>query len=193
MATRISYIADSVEPVSPAEAKLAARVDTDALDDAIASLITAAREQAELITGKCYRPQVRRQELSSWPAACDAIDVHAATACEVRYWTSAGWSAPLSSAAYVFAPGGIGGDGTVLAPITGTSWPALADRPVGPHVRIDLTTGPDSAADVPECVKLYIKASVAAWLKNPEALALATLVHNPLHARLLDGETLHGF
>lgn len=191
MPTRISYVVDSVEPVSLAEAKLAARVDGDELDDLINGYIAAAREAAEHITGRCYRPQVLRTELADWPAACDAIAVHQATACVARRWDGTQFAA-VAGAAFVFAPGGIGNNGTVLAPLAGTNWPDPADRPVGPRVQIDLTAGPASPADVPEQVKTYIKATVAAWLKTPEALAGNSLAPNPLFERLLDQQRLHG-
>ncbi|PTT91202.1 hypothetical protein DBR42_04365, partial [Pelomonas sp. HMWF004] len=167
MPTTISLT--GAEPVDKAAVKLAARVDTDALDDMIDSLITSAREQAEHLTGRTYRPQVLREELADWPAATDAIAVCQATACAVSYWTGSAWSAPLNGSAYVFAAGGIGSNGTVLAPATGTNWPTLGARPVGPRVRIDLTAGPAAPADVPARVKLFVTASVAAWLATPEA------------------------
>jgi uncharacterized phiE125 gp8 family phage protein len=191
---RILYVADSLDPVTVAEVKVAARIDTDALDAELASLITSAREQAEHLTGRCYRGQVLRAELADWPADTDALAVHNATASAVRYWTGVDFSAsPLDSSAYVYAPGGIGNNGTVLAPATGTSWPVLADRPVGPRVRIDLTAGPApgaEAATVPESVRTVIKAVVSAWVKSPEALSNGVLTVNPLFERLLDGERL---
>ncbi|MFG6457871.1 head-tail connector protein [Roseateles sp. BYS96W] len=185
MPTRISYVDGSVEPVTLAEAKLAARFDGDDLDALIAGAITAARESAEQITGRIYRPQVLRTELDDWPA--DAIAVSAATGCAIKYWTAGGFAA-LAGSAYAFAAGGIGGNGTVIAPAIGASWPALADRAAGPRVQIDLTAGPASPASVPEQVKLYIKATVAAWVRSPEAMTSTSLAPNPLHERLLDAE-----
>lgn len=192
MPTRISYVADGAEPVTVAEAKSAARYETDDVDAQVGGLIAAAREAAEHITGRRYRPQILREELRDWPAACDAIAVHEATACVVKYWTGSDF-ATLSSAAYVFAPGGVGGNGTVLAPVSGGSWPTLADRPVGPRVRIELTAGTATPAEVDQQVKLYICASVAAWLNSPEAVTGGQLAPNPMFARLLDAQTLHGF
>lgn len=186
MPTRITYVPDAPEPVSLDDAKLAARVDVDELDDMIVGLIAAAREQAEHITGRCYRPQVLREELADWPDVSDAIAVHAATACVVRYWAGSEFI-ELASNAYVFAPGGIGNNGTVLVPALGTIWPALADRAAGPRVQIDLTAG---LASVAEQVRLYIKAQVAAWLNNPEALAHKDFQCSPLFERLLDAQRL---
>ena len=55
------------------------------------------------------------------------------------------------------------------------------------------TAGPAAPADVPEKVKLYIKANVAAWIKTPEATATGALALNPLFERLLDSQELRGF
>jgi len=174
------------EPVTVDEAKLAARVDTADLDALIGGVITAARQQAEHITGRIYRPQVLREELADWPAADEPVAVNAATACVVSYWDGSAWST-LSASAYVYAPEG---NGTALAPMLGTNWPMLPDRAAGPRVRIDLTAGPAASANVPEAVKLYIKASVSAWVNNPDA-AGKPLAANPLFDRLLDAERLY--
>lgn len=178
------------DPVTLDEAKLAARVDNDlgatsSLDPLITGLITAAREAAEQLTGRKYRPQVLRQELVDWPAADEGIPVYGATACVVRTWNGTGWTV-LSGTAYEYAADDLG-TRTVLAPVIGTSWPTLIERAVGPRVQIDLTTG---GAAVPEQVKLFIKAQVSAWVNNPDALANRQLDVSPLAARLLDAEKL---
>lgn len=179
------------EPVSVDEAKLAARVDGTELDTLIESLISSAREAAEDLTGRCYRQQVRRYELPDWPRLCDELSTYAATACAVTYWTGSAWSDPLDASEYAFAPGGLGDIATILAPVT--AWPTLGDRIIGARVRIDLTAGPDVDGVVPDSVKTYIKASVSAWLKTPEAQGAGregVLTPNPLFARLLDGQRL---
>lgn len=173
------------EPVTLAEAKLAARVDVAELDGEIGGLITAAREQAEQITGRRYRPQVLRESLADWPAL--PIAVHAATACAISYWTAGSTWATLAPSAYVFAPAGAC---TVVVPALGSSWPVLGAVAAGPRVRIDLTAGPAAPAEVPESVKTYIKASVAAWVKDTEALIDQRMVANPMFDRLLDAERL---
>lgn len=184
----ILLTAPTAEPVTLAEAKLAARVSGTSMDTLIPGLITAARELAEQETSAKFMAQTWRAELADWPAASDVLPINQASAAAVSYWTGSTWSAALSGAAYTFAPDGIG---TVLAPATGTSWPTLGDRPVGPRVRIDLTTGAASAAGVPESVKLFIKACVAYWIDNPQA-ASATGVALPMHlGHLLDRQRLY--
>lgn len=178
-----------VEPVSVAEAIVSARLDSDAAAELTASIsgaITSARRQAEHLTGRCYRPQVQRVELDDWPSSADLLPVYQPTAVAISYWDGADW-VDLAAPAYAWASVGIR---TGVAPAIGTSWPTLGARAVGARVRIDVTAGPASPADVSDCVKLYIKACVASWAVNPEAMSAKTLEPNPLHACLLDGEKL---
>lgn len=189
MLTRISSTGS--EPVSVDDVKDAARVDNDlgatsSLDGTIGTLIATARQHAEQLTGRVYRAGVMRVELQAWPAADQVLPVYRPSACEVRYWTGAGLTL-LDGAAYAFAPGGPGGTGTLLAPALGTGWPVLAQRAVGARVQVDLTV---DAPEVADCVKTFITASVAAWLKTPEAIASAALGPHPLFAGLLHGEAL---
>ena len=174
--------APTLEPVTLAEAKLAARIDYDAFDAMVPGLITAARQLAEQETGWRFIAQTWRTELMDWPAATDVLPVHQATAATITYWDGSAWDS-LSSAAYAF---GDQDNGTALAPATGSSWPTLGDKPVGSRVRIDLTAGAADAAAVPECVKLYIKALVAWWVENPSAGAPDNLQEAPFLRALLD-------
>lgn len=152
------------EPVSPLEAKLAARIgDSTAFDAILPGLISTARQLAEQETGQQLMAQTWRTELDDWPAVTDVFPVYQATAAAVSYWNGSTW-ASLSGIAYAFAAVG---NGTALAPALGTSWPSLGDKAVGGRVRIDLTAGAASANDVPECAKLYIKACVAHAIDNP--------------------------
>lgn len=172
-----------VEPVTVAEAKLAARIDDAVRFDAmLPSLIAAARQVAEQEIGRQIMSQVWRIELADWPTATDELQVYQATAAAVSYWDGSAWIA-LSGAAYMF---GALGAGTALAPVTGSSWPVLGARPVGPRVRIDLTAGAATAAEVPDCVKLYIKAMVSFWLDNASAVTPDNLRPAPFLRGLLD-------
>lgn len=178
----------STEPVTVAEAALAARVDGSELDTLIAGAIKAAREQAQQLTGRLYGVQVLRAELADWPAVTDAIAVNAATAVAIRYWDGNDW-VDLPGTEFVFAPGGCANVRTVLAPALDKAWPVLGAVALGPRVRIDITAGVPPE-QTPECVKLYIMAQVAAWVKTPEALVSANLARNPLFESLLDSEKL---
>ena len=172
----------TAEPVTVDEAKLAARVDGTALDAVIPGLISAARQLAEQSTGRQLMEQVWRIELTDWPLAADVLHVHQATAASITYWNGSAWVA-LAGAAYEFAAQD---GGTVLAPALGTSWPTLGDKAVGARVRIDLTAGVDEAGEVPQCVRLYIKALVAYWVDNPAAAGPANREAAPFLRALLD-------
>lgn len=192
----------SPEPVTLVRARLAARVDDDdgALDAAIQSAITAAREQAEHITGRRYRSAKLRVELADWPAAGNTLPIYGPWACAISYWTGEAW-AELAPAAYAFGPAGLGGNATAVLPAEG-AWPILGPRLLGARVRIDLSAGPlvvmDNAATppvplppvVPGCVEQYICAHVSAVVRQPEALVGAQFQVNPLIERLLDAERL---
>lgn len=180
-----------VEPVTLAEAKLAARVDSSDLDAFITAAIEVGRTQAEQITGRLYRQQTLREQLVSWPSCGNVvIPVLAATACAISYWNGSSW-ATLMTTAYVFGPSAdFGGARTELAPAYGTTWPVLGNIAVGPRVRIDLTAGPATAAMVPEAVKLYIKACVSGWVNTGDYLVNKQMVPNPMLDSLLDAERL---
>ena len=178
----ILLTAPTTEPVTLAEAKLAARVSGSSMDLLIPGLITAARELAEQETGAKFMVQTWRTELVDWPTADDVLPVHQATVAAVTYWNGTAW-ASLDGAAFVF---GSSGTGTAIAPATGLAWPTLGERPVGPRVRIDLTAGAALAVAVPECVKLYIKALVAWWIDNPSAAAAGNFQEAPFLRALLD-------
>lgn len=176
----------SLEPVTVAESKLAARIDDADLDLYIAAAISAAREHAEHITGRTYRRRVLRTELADWPAAGHSFSVHDPSGCEISYYSPTGWQV-LDTAAFEFA--GID-NGAQVAPALDTTWPELGRRALGARVRIDFTAGPASPDDVPEQVKLYIKAQVAAWADNPSGLIAGNLQPHPFLERLLDAEVL---
>ena len=72
-------------------------------------------------------------------------------------------------------------------PALGAAWPDLPSIAAGARVVIELDVAVDPD-DVGDSVKTYIKAQVASWLKNPEAMVSSSLVRNPLLDRLLDSE-----
>lgn len=181
MLERFSTTGD--EPVTLAEAKLAAKVDVDDLDLLIPGLIASARKQAEHITGRVYCGGVFRWTGSTWP--CSTLPITGVASAAVRRWDGAALVL-LDAAAFVCAERA-DNPGTDVVPALGSAWPDLPSIAAGARVQIDLTVT-RTPAEVPEAVKLYIKAQVASWLKNPEALTAAALVRNPLLDGLLDGE-----
>lgn len=184
----LSYSATSSEPVSVDEAREACRIDDAIMDRQIAIQIAAAREQAEGTTGRFYRTQTWREELTDWPAsAAISLKLWNPTAVVLRYRSAASpdvWTV-LSASAYRWSAIG---PNTSISVTSGTSWPTLATDDYGARVQIDVTVSPDRADQAPDCVQAYILASVAAWVTNPEGLMPANMATNPLYSRLLDSE-----
>lgn len=174
------------EPVTWAEAKLACRIDTDELEPDVLGVISAAREMAEHITGRIYKRRAKRFEQAGWPTTGQTFAVPGPVAAAISYWGAGGWQ-DLAEGAFEWAPDG---SATAIAPPLGANWPELAPRAVGGRVRVDITAGPASRADVPACVKRYILAQVAAWRSNPEAVSTKVISLSPLYDHLLDAERL---
>lgn len=176
------------EPVTVPEAKLAARLELDdtAFDGLVAGFITAAREQAEQVTGRLYREATVRIELTDWPSSTYRLNVHAPRSVAIQWWDGAAWQL-LDGTLFAFAALDAS---TVIAPALGAGWPQLGQVAIGPRVRIDITAGPTSSSQVPEQVKLYIKALVSFWVNRPDAGQVGPLQTNPHFDRLLDRERL---
>lgn len=180
---------DAMEPVTLQEAKDAARFDGDELDALIEGVISAARKQAEHITQRVYRRRSFAFELDDWPADGYVFPVFEPDLCSVSYFNeSRAWVA-LDASAFEFAPLGSGAE---IAPALDTDWPTLGRRAVGARVRVTFTAGPASRDDVDEQVKLYIKASVSAWINNPDAVQAKALTLSPLFEHLLDEQRVYG-
>lgn len=180
----ISYPSTSAEPVSTGEAKLACRLD-DALDVHLPGLLSAAREQAEQITGRAYRAKVLREELEDWPTEPLALPAYQAEAVAISYRSAASPDAWTPLAGTVSRWYALGAQ-TVIRLADGQTWPDLATEDYGTRVRIDVTV--PAASPFPESVRSYILAHVAGWVDAPGALIDGRLQANPHHERLLDGE-----
>lgn len=177
------------EPVTVNEAKQAARLELDEheLDADLATLITAAREQAEHITARYYLRRVVVFELRAWPSTPLVLPAAEPSGARIQTWNGSAWQ-DWPDAEYEVASVGAK---TLIAPALGATWPPLVQRALAPAIRVHLTVGPASPAEVKACVKLYIKAQVAAWVDTPAAQRVSQqLVPNPLFASLLDAERL---
>lgn len=185
----LSYASGSAEPVSADEAMTACRIDSD-LSAQVALVVAASRQQAEQQTGRTYRRQVLREELADWPSGSVNLPVWQPASAVVTYRSAAQpdqWTT-LGSGVYRFAPYG---SGARLALADGQAWPDLASSDWGMRVRVDITAGPTSSGEVPDCVRQYILANVAAWIDQPAGLVDGRMQVNPLHDRLLDSERVY--
>jgi len=184
----LSYPTTSPEPVTAVEARLRCRIVDTALDGEIDIAISAAREQAEQITGRWYRAQTRRAEFTEWPETSvielpcwqpETVVISYRSAAAPADWTT------LSASAYKAAPLD---RLTRIQLVPGQNWPELAGEEWGPRVRIDVSVL--AASPMPTSVRTFVLACVAAWIDEPGALLDGRLQANPLHERLLDGERL---
>jgi uncharacterized phiE125 gp8 family phage protein len=172
----------AAEPVTVAEAKMAARLDGAHWDALVAGAITAAREVAEHETGRRFMAQQWRQELADWPGAGERLPFYAPTAVAVSYWNGATWLV-LDPADYVWAPDH---PGMLLAPALGQRWPALPEVALGARVRVDVTLGAASAAAVPAVAKRFMEALVSVMAADPSLTVMQALESSVYLPRMLD-------
>lgn len=162
----------AAEPVTLAQAKVAARVDDSAFDAIITAAIPAARVICEHETGRRLVAQTWRHEFTDWPAATDLIPELRPSAVAVASWNGSAWPT-LDASAYVWTPAGAGGASIALAPAVGGSWPTLGDVAIGPRVRVDVTSGAadatvaDGVDAVLDIARLFIKALVTLVVHDP--------------------------
>jgi uncharacterized phiE125 gp8 family phage protein len=172
----------AAEPVLLAEAKQAARIDSDAFDTLIPGMIIAAREIAMQETGRRFITETWQLTLEEWPSEI-LLERSPFKSLElVEYWNGSAW-VTLASSQYVLVPGVFF---ATIKPALNVTWPTLVDA-VGPRVRITFKAGyGESGTSVPESVKLWIKANVAYWVRSPEAASDRVHTPSPFLASMLD-------
>jgi uncharacterized phiE125 gp8 family phage protein len=160
----------SVEPVSLADAKAHARVDGDAEDTLICSLILAARLHVEHCLGLALISQSWSLYLDRWPDApfvelplAPLISVDA-----VRLYSPTGSSATLDPGLFIVDAAS---RRPRLALHQGQSWPAPGRSVNGIEVAFTAGYG-DTEDDVPAPVRLAVKMLVAHWYEAREPVLL---------------------
>ena len=157
--------------VSLAEAKAHLRVDSTDEDTLITSMITAATETAEQITGRAIMPQTWELTLDEFPAVIELTRVPVAAVTSLTYTDTAGATQTLASGAYRLRVADDYGFAAVV-PAYDTEWPdTLDDTEV---VKVRFTAGYANAAAVPEPIKAWIKLTVSAMYENREAESYST-------------------
>lgn len=179
----ITLTPPTIEPVTLAEAKTAARIDGTVWDSIVTASIKAAREYAEHLTGRHFMQQVQRFELDAFPDADEVLSVYRPTAVAVSYWNGSTFAALATPAAFAWDSVD---HGFSVAPALGTSWPTLADKAIGHRVRIDATVGATDAAAVPECAKTFVKAMVTVMVHDPSLTVQLVGETQPHLLRILD-------
>lgn len=162
----------AVEPVLLADAKLHLRVDHSAEDDLITSLITAAREAAEHITGRALITQTLELTIDSFPTGEIRLPrPRLASVTSITYDDAAGAAQVLDPAAYVVNAGSE--PGRVL-PAASAEWPETYDAPNAVRIRYVAGYGANGAA-VPASIKAWMMLKIAALYKHREMFITGTI------------------
>ncbi len=150
------------EPLSTAEAKSHLRVDTSDEDTYIASLVAAAREEAERVSWRALITQTWRLTLDRFPTGDAAIVVPRPplqSVTSIQYVDENGDTQTVVSSAYDVdtnrEPGRI-------VPAFGESWPST--RREAEAVTIVFVAGyGDDATDIPENTRHWLRLHVGHW------------------------------
>lgn len=143
----------AVEPVSVSEAKLWSRIETDADDALVASLITSARATAEIHTQRRFITQTVVARLDSFPHHIVLGQTPLQSVASITYVDPLGVTQTLASSVY-----------TVdtfsrlarIVPAPSEAWPSIISTPNAITITYQAGYG-DDADDVPEPIRTAIK------------------------------------
>lgn len=176
--------APSGEPVTTAQAKTHARIDTTADDAYVDLLITAARQAIDGRDGwlgRALMSQTWDYYLDEFPA--DALEVPLpplVSVSAITYVDDAGVTQTWAAAKYTVdtrkQPGQI-------VPAYGEVYPTTRDVPNA--VKVTFACGYGAAADVPEPIKLALKATVAHFYDHRQPVENGTRGEVPQHVEAL--------
>ena len=168
----ISYLlaGPAEEPVSLAEARAFLRLDSEAEDGLVSTLVAAARLHVESVTGRALVNQSWRLVLDAWPTDCvvtlpvsPLVSLTAITA-----YDEDGDDHPLPMAQFEAAAGVT--PARLNLPRTVAGMPVLRER-FG--IEVDYVAGFGEADDVPSDLKRGVLALVAHWFEHRDAVLVA--------------------
>lgn len=171
------------EPVTVAQAKVHLRVDHDADDNYIESLIVQAREYVEHHQERAILSQTWELHLDSFPAGCEtprglrSAMIFLPTAplqsvTHVKYYDGDGTLTTLDTDDYLVIGVGTKARGSIV-PAVGLSWPTTQDRPEAVVARY--VAGYADAASVPAATKQAILLMVAQAYEFREPVITGTI------------------
>lgn len=158
--------APTTEPITLTEAKLHCKVETDADDNLITALITAAREYCEGRQRRAYITQTWELWLDAFPDEpyIKLPRPPLVSVSSVKYYDINDSPTTISSGDYYVdsksEPGWVSLN-------TGVSWPSTTLRPVN-GVCITFVAGYGDAEDVPQMVKQAMLLIIGAWYDQRE-------------------------
>ena len=163
----------AVEPLTLAEAKLHLRVDYNDDDALITTLIAAARQQAETITGRQFCTATWKLNLDQFPAygysSLSGILVPkapVASITSIQYLDMDGTLQTWSNTLYATD---LANEPARITPTFGQIWPIAL--PQINAIRVTFVAGYGVAVAVPEGIKAWIKIRVGSMFANREELS----------------------
>ncbi len=172
---KITDTPSASECVTLAEAKIHLRVDVSDDDLLIASLITAARQDAEARMARTLVETIWEEHLDAFPA-CGQIRLlnpPITSITHVKYFDTNGLQQTLSPSSYVLDAASEPGQ---LVRAYGQSWPATYSRPGAVQIRYLAGLPITDKAKVPEIIKAWIKLRLGTLYEHREEIALGTSV-----------------
>ncbi|WP_420135313.1 head-tail connector protein [Rhodopseudomonas sp.] len=161
----------TVEPWTLAELKAFLRVDHDADDAVIASLLAAARSQVEALTRRALLLQSWRLSYDAWPRDSRIRlrigPLHALTG--ARVIDSAGVAQEIDLARFVVDAA----DGVIAAPPGSLPQPGCGAAGIALDVELGFGTTP---GDVPELLRHAVRTLAAHWYDNRGLVAVGSSV-----------------
>lgn len=179
----------ATEPVSLAEAKMHCRVEHDAEDALISSLIQAARELVEETTGRALITRTLEWRVDRWATLLYLPYPPAISVVQISYTDAAGATATLPSTAYVLRTGVT----PAYIRLDAAQRPAVELARDG-AIAIRYQAGYGAAENVPMAFRQAILLLVGHWHLNREAASSANQSELPLAvSALLAPHRLHWF
>lgn len=170
----------ATEPVALADMKAHLRVDTDAEDTLIATLIVAARQWAESYTRRAFITQTWQAWLDREDLKGDALALPKPpllTVNSAQYYDENGNATEWAESNYYVDTSHEPGR---LALLSGGTWPIPSRSVNGVMIGYDAGYG-ENATDVPETIRLAIKQIVAHWYEHRgEAVIMSASRHDAI-------------
>jgi uncharacterized phiE125 gp8 family phage protein len=180
--------APASEPITLAEAKLHLRVDSTDDDTLITTLVVAARQGAEHITGRAIISQTLELALDEFDDVIRLPRPPLVSITSIKYLNDAGVLTTMAEADYIL-------DGhsepARITPAYGTTWPTT--RCQQNAVLIRYVAGYANAAAVPQEIKQWMLLRIGMLYENRESVSAGvTLAELPYVDRLLDAYRFWG-
>lgn len=170
MASLSLITAPAVEPITFDEAKAHCRVDVDDDDALISSLIVAARQHVENVTGRQLITATWALTLDCWPCWIDVprAPLLSTPAVAITYLDTAGATQTLATDQYrVHAPSGPTAARGTIERAYGVSWPSLYG--VSNSVTVTFSAGYGASPDtVPQAIRQAMLLLIGHWYINRE-------------------------